>query len=373
MTQFVKTTLIEQMGYSEREIARRQHYLNFGDGDKACLAAFLDTVSPSADALVEQFYRFQLTLPEAELVIGDADTLVRLKIYMRDYVRSLFGGVYDEPYVNTRLRIGMVHKRIGVHPRIYMQAHIELQRLLEEEIKRHLTGEVREATLTALRKVLLFDAELVFDAFLETYMTEIQSITREVETYASQVGIRVDSMLNRVHQKARRDALTGLYNRRALYDFIKHESLVAERHGLSFLVAYMDLNGFKQVNDQHGHHAGDEVLVQVANALNSSTRDVDITARYGGDEFVVVMPRTTLRDAEGPLRRMTDKITRDCPYPVTVSMGVVQAGPIHIDEVEELIRKADMLMYEAKKRARVDGAHHWQYETALEDSRSAAG
>ncbi len=355
-------TLIDQMGFSEREIARRLHLLNFTDEDRHYIKHVEKRIVGALSNLVEDYYKFQLADPVIAQVIGDVDTLTRLKVYMHQYIISIFSGQYDEAYVNTRLRIGKVHKRLDVRPKLYMKAHAELQRLLDLEVDSFLESEEAVSVKRAIHKILLFDAELVFDAYVDAYMTEMQSATMEVEKYASKVGIKVDTMFNRLHERSQRDSLTGLHNRRALYDFLKHECKVAERHHLSFVLAYMDLNGFKSVNDLHGHHAGDQVLEQVGKSLMEVTRSVDIPARYGGDEFCIVMPRTSLEEIEAVLSRLTEDFDVHCSYPVTFSIGVVQVGPTHFEEPEELIQIADRLMYEAKQKAHRDGQHHWQFE-----------
>lgn len=137
---------------------------------------------------------------------------------------------------------------------------------------------------------------------------------------------------------------------------------MAERHKLSFVLAYIDLNNFKIVNDLHGHHVGDEVLGKLGQSLLSVTRSVDVPARYGGDEFCIIMPRTTLNEVSVPLRRLCRNFEARCSYPVTLSIGVVQVGPTHFKEPEELIQNADAMMYEAKQKAHRDGGHHWQFE-----------
>ncbi len=355
-------TLIDQMGFSEREIARRLHLLNFTEDDGERIQLVSDHITRVLSDLIEEYYEFQLADPEIAQVIGDVDTLTRLKIYMHRYIIDIFSGNYDEAYVNTRLRVGKVHKRLDVRPKLYMKAHAKLQALLDREIDTACFVEDAILIKKAMHKILLFDAELVFDAYVEAYLTEMQSATMEVEKYASQVGIKVDNMFNRLHERSQRDALTGLHNRRALYDFLKHECKVAERHHLSFILVYLDLNGFKSVNDLHGHHTGDQVLEQVATSMMSVTRSVDIPARYGGDEFCIVMPRTNLEEIEAVLSRLIEDFDGRCSYPVTFSIGVVQIGPTYFEEPEELIQVADRLMYEAKQRAHRDNKHHWQFE-----------
>ncbi|MBO6826619.1 MAG: GGDEF domain-containing protein [Sneathiella sp.] len=362
MARAAELQLIEQMGLSDREIARRLHLLNFTDEDRERILIVRDKIVARSHEIVEEYYEFQLADPDIASVIGDIDTLKRLKKYMLDYIASLFSGVIDAQYVNTRLRIGKVHKRLDVRPKLYMKAHAKLQNILDREVEACSFSADAIIIKQAIHKILLFDAELVFDAYVEAYLTEMQTATREVEKYASQVGIKLDSMFSRLHEKSQKDALTGLHNRRALYDYLKHESQVAERHHLSFVLIYMDLNNFKTVNDLHGHQAGDDVLAQVGRTLVSQTRAVDIPARYGGDEFCIIMPRTNLNEVEIPLRRIASDFDAHCNYPVTFSMGVVQVGPTFFEEPEELIQIADRLMYEAKQRAHRDGQHHWHFE-----------
>ncbi len=357
-----KQSLTDQMGISDREIARRLHFLDFTEVDVENLLSVQDLFEQKLPRVIEDYYAYQLSDPEIADIIGDVDTLDRLKAYMYSYIQLLFSGPYDGAYVNTRLRIGKVHKRLDVRPKLYMKAFAELQRLLEAALDE---GEFVETALRAkasLRKILLFDAELVFDAYVESYVTEMQAATREVEKYATQVGIKLDSMFARMHERAQKDSVTGLHNRRAFYDFLKHECRIAERNHLSFVLAYIDLNNFKAVNDLHGHHVGDEVLEKVAQSLLSVTRSVDVPARYGGDEFCIIMPRTTLNEVTEPLRRLSRNFEERCSYPVTLSIGVVQVGPTHFEEPEELIQKADAMMYEAKQKAHRDGGHHWQFE-----------
>jgi len=362
MNKIVSSKLIDQMGFSEREIARRLHLLNFTSEDSDVIKKAISFIEDSTPKIIEAYYEYQLNDPEMAAIIGDVDTLMRLKGYMARYIKSLFSGVYDEDYVNTRLRVGKVHKRLDVRPKIYIKSFSKLQSLLETEIEDSCFVEDAEVIKRSLHKILLFDAELVFDAYVETYLTEMQSATMEVEKYASGVGIKIDNMFNRLYERSQKDNLTGLHNRRSLYDFLKRESKVAKRHSLSFVLVYMDLNGFKAINDLHGHQVGDTVLTQVGKSMLSCMRAVDIAARYGGDEFCLILPRTSLEEAELALKRLTTDFDEKCGYPVTFSMGVVQVGPTEFEEPEELIKIADLLMYEAKQQAHVDGGHHWYFE-----------
>ena len=158
------------------------------------------------------------------------------------------------------------------------------------------------------------------------------------------------------------DALTGLYNRRYLVDRLEEERRRSARYGHVLSVIMGDVDHFKAVNDTHGHHTGDAVLCAVAAALVSGTRrGVDWIARFGGEEFVVVMPETepigALIAAER-LRRSVAAVTVDAggtPVSVTISLGVASLEPeagAKEGSMNGLLQLADARMYEAKRRGR---------------------
>jgi diguanylate cyclase (GGDEF)-like protein len=107
----------------------------------------------------------------------------------------------------------------------------------------------------------------------------------------------VDQARREVETMAITDPLTGLYNRRHLSERIRDEFVRMRRHPRSLSLVLVDLDGFKQVNDRFGHEAGDRVLVTVAQRLRTGLREVDIVARFGGDEFVVLLPETSAAQA----------------------------------------------------------------------------
>ncbi len=160
------------------------------------------------------------------------------------------------------------------------------------------------------------------------------------------------------------DGLTGLWNRRHLALRIEAELSRAVRFGEPFSVLYCDLDGFKPVNDTLGHQAGDTVLIETARRLTDATREVDIVARPGGDEFTLLLPRTGLAGA----LRLADKIRTaigERPFdldgnPVAVSVSVgVAAYPEHGSSGKQLLAAADSALYRAKAcgRNRVEHAH----------------
>lgn len=150
------------------------------------------------------------------------------------------------------------------------------------------------------------------------------------------------------------DDLTKLHNARYLRQFLLNEIRRARRYGSSVAALFLDLDDFKQVNDAHGHLAGSHVLMEMAAVILSSIRDTDAVARYGGDEFVIVLPDTQMEVAGTVAERIREKIAhhqfnagRNLKLSLTASFGVA-AFPVHASSPQQLIACADTAMYEAK-------------------------
>ena len=150
------------------------------------------------------------------------------------------------------------------------------------------------------------------------------------------------------------DDLTKLHNARYLRQFLLNEIRRARRYGSSVAALFLDLDDFKQVNDAHGHLAGSHVLMEMAGVILSSIRDTDAVARYGGDEFVIVLPDTGIELAGTVAQRIREKIGthfftagRNLKLSLTASFGVA-AFPEHASSPQQLIACADTAMYEAK-------------------------
>lgn len=158
-------------------------------------------------------------------------------------------------------------------------------------------------------------------------------------------------------QMAIKDSLTGTYNRRFFQQRLEEEFLRSQRYHRPLSVIMMDIDYFKQVNDQAGHLAGDKILIHTAQTLTRSLRRVDVIARYGGDEFGILLPETTHNDTLSLAERLLEHIKKDSVYfegaelNVTVSIGVASLGP-GIHSTEDLVIRADQALYQAKSLGR---------------------
>jgi diguanylate cyclase (GGDEF)-like protein len=152
------------------------------------------------------------------------------------------------------------------------------------------------------------------------------------------------------------DDLTGLPNRGLLLDRIRMALIRAQRLGLRPLVVFTDLDGFKAVNDEHGHEAGDGVLVEASRRLGGAVREGDTCGRWGGDEFVLVVELGATGAAERVIERIVGAMAAPFALPdgtectIGLSIGAVVADGS--ERVEALIAEADRAMYEAKRRGR---------------------
>ena len=158
------------------------------------------------------------------------------------------------------------------------------------------------------------------------------------------------TLLQREESLARTDYLTGVANKRSFTELTDFEIKRFARYGHIFSVAYIDIDNFKQVNDQYGHNAGDELLKTVADGIKNKIRETDLAARLGGDEFVVFLPETGSEDAEAVISKIIQGLSGEMEknkWQVTFSIGLATfLKPPRT--VEEIIAKADSLMYSAK-------------------------
>ncbi len=161
-------------------------------------------------------------------------------------------------------------------------------------------------------------------------------------------------LLRELEAKATHDPLTGLANRLLLFDRL--ELLLSQRHGVGIALAFLDLDGFKAVNDEHGHLVGDQVLRAVSERLLSAVRHGDVVARIGGDEFVVVGQAEDEPTALALGQRLAAAVrgvhvSAGVEVEVSASVGVAFVTAGDPSGADEVLSRADAVMYEAKRRA----------------------
>ncbi len=168
---------------------------------------------------------------------------------------------------------------------------------------------------------------------------------------------QLEDMLTRVESLAIMDQLTGLYNRRRFETIFSNEFKRASRYQLPLSLLMIDIDHFKTVNDTLGHQDGDIVLRELAQVIQSTIREVDTPARWGGEEFVILSPNTTrengLRAAERVRKAIANHSFTGMPgKKITVSIGVAGIPDPDIDSRDKMLHAADLAMYSAKKNGR---------------------
>jgi diguanylate cyclase (GGDEF)-like protein len=176
-----------------------------------------------------------------------------------------------------------------------------------------------------------------------------ERVRSDNEFIASSLGV-----LRQAERNALTDALTGLGNRHWMKEMFEREVTRAQQSNRSLCLMMIDVDNFKRFNDQYGHIAGDRVLIAVAQALREYLRPTDLVARFGGDEFAVLLPDIDLAQAQQTADRLRARVAELSPQSlalgVTISIGVSACKPD--DDVGSLVQRADAAMYEAKDLGR---------------------
>jgi diguanylate cyclase (GGDEF)-like protein len=206
--------------------------------------------------------------------------------------------------------------------------------------------------------VLHMRSQIVKEAGLESKGSS--SNLRLIETVAEHTSLSLANMKlqKTLHEQSVKDMLTGLYNRRHLEEVLKREERRAKRHNISIGVLLLDVDFFKKVNDTYGHDAGDEVLRRLGALLDIEFRGEDTVCRYGGEEFMVVLPHADLEGSKTVAEKLREKIQQSIKIVwqgkelgITVSIGVA-VYPDHADTIHKVVDCADSSLYKAKEAGR---------------------
>jgi diguanylate cyclase (GGDEF)-like protein/hemerythrin-like metal-binding protein/PAS domain S-box-containing protein len=233
---------------------------------------------------------------------------------------------------------------------------------LQVSLKNSLNGHAQIETLHRRKDGTLVDVEVIISGVELDGDKTIFALSRDI-TERKQLA-------ERVHQLAYFDALTNLPNRRMLNDRLSHALALSKRTGHCGALLFIDLDNFKPLNDNHGHGVGDLLLIEVAERLIGTIREMDTVARFGGDEFVVILGELENDKTAAAIHASTvaEKIleTLNKPYEITIPDGVgvkqithscsASIGVVtyvnHEGDIDELLKQADMAMYQAKEAGR---------------------
>jgi diguanylate cyclase (GGDEF)-like protein len=178
---------------------------------------------------------------------------------------------------------------------------------------------------------------------------------RELRRLSKVVRIS-DGYQTLMRESSRRDPLTNLLNRRAAMERLSAMSREHTGDEPGFVVAMLDVDHFKRINDDYGHEAGDRVLVELADLLRATVREEDLVARWGGEEFLVLLPEATLEDGEAVVDRLLAKVRghalRVGQHHLTLTVSVGLAQHVREEDIGTTLSRADRALYLAKKAGR---------------------
>jgi diguanylate cyclase (GGDEF)-like protein len=306
-----------------------------------------EVIAPNATSIVDTFYERLRTEPEFGTILPTNSVRVEdLKITYRRYLLSLGVDFASADYFRDRLRIGAIHASVGVPLSLYVAAGRLLQQLIINHVLVHARDDRRGRTLVDLvLKLTTLDTSLVIEAYHRTRVGSLKSSIEALRT-------RGENLV----QALSTDALTGVASRRSVLKTLQNTLDHSHRHAQWAGVILLDLDHFKQINDRHGHRTGDKVLEVAAARIRTSLRPMDTVGRYGGDEFLIILPggepATSLKIAERVQLKLSSDLVHanGVPVRVTASQGIAVSDGSEDPQV--VIERADAALYTAKRAGR---------------------
>lgn len=236
------------------------------------------------------------------------------------------------------------------------RTHHDIHHLFNEMMR------INNEQMSRLRQLSKDQAELarVQPQRENRHFDELTKLNNELVTLQRDLtrkNIELERLNAEVQRLAITDSLTGLYNRRGFFELSHREVERAKRFDHIFSIIILDIDHFKGINDTHGHEIGDQVLEKLARRLGAQLRKVDILGRYGGEEFVLLLPETSGTSARAVAERLLGCIadepieTSQSSLNVTISLGLASLSDNAIT-LEDLLRRADQALYKAKESGR---------------------
>ncbi|MDF2547753.1 MAG: diguanylate cyclase [Anaerosolibacter sp.] len=310
---------------------------------------FIDRFVPYLNniASLDSFHKTLQNISIAVLDDNELQIRVIKDIFESYHIRNVDYYVHPNDLLNS-------NKQYALYLIDFILPHISGERVVWEVRQRNQYALIIGISSIANEKII----SQILTSGADDYISK--PVNKDIFMARLTANIRTYRLLQELKQKnleleemAKLDSLTRLYNHRYIYDRLEEEIQRSKRYHHDLSIVMIDIDKFKEVNDIYGHPTGDEVIVKVSNALKNICRSTDILGRYGGEEFLIILPETSLSQGiklAERLRSQVSELTYSHPtLQVTISGGVAS---LENHSALELVKKADHLLYKAKSSGR---------------------
>ena len=304
-------------------------------------------IQPYAGNIVKDCYDVLLSFKEIEDFIVKRIKIERLKLTQLMYLKG-YGLNFDSAeYFEQHLKVGQIHAQIGLPLSYYQMSFRILNEILIDYLVQHVTDNTEQ--IIQYVKLVLNVSALDMSLAIETYHGN------KIHEMSDSIHALMDERQSLV-SKIDLDELTKTASRSRVLDFLRNNLQEVMRDGHCFCIAMIDLDFFKTVNDNYGHLVGDQILKDVAARMMGTLRAEDMLGRYGGEEFLLVLPGSDIKKAKQITERICERINEK-PFkineniiPVTISIGVTERKSNDTKVI--IVGRADYALYEAKHKGR---------------------
>jgi diguanylate cyclase (GGDEF)-like protein len=322
MDRAIAEQIVQDLNIANEDFEQRKRFLEIGKDDLERIRDLRKYMGAIPTGIFDRFYNHLMAFSETKDYFQDREMIERLKHKHLLYFEKLLSGKYDREYLLSRLSVGYTHVQLNIVPLWYIGAYSiyidEIRKIAKESAKD------AEETMQSLLKVILLEIVLT----LESYHYVKYKLQEELKKLAVT------------------DDLTGIFNRRKLEEVMQYEMDRSTRQNKPLSLLMIDIDHFKKVNDLHGHDVGDYVLTSIAKLMNDGLRKTDYLIRYGGEEFIIYLPDTSLKIAATVAERLRKNVESHTFYPVgriTISIGVVRYD--RADTKDTFLKRADEKLY----------------------------
>ncbi|MGC8482264.1 MAG: diguanylate cyclase [Thermodesulfobium sp.] len=320
--------IYKKIQYNEIDLKRALNYFDIQEKDLDTLRNALGIIKDVPVEFFDQFYDHLLQFPEtAKILNKDKDLIENLKLKQKFYFTNMLRANFDINYIKEKIKIGMVHYSLGVKEDYYIGAYSEYFYSLKKYVNQFLDRQLNIEFNHSLAKVMLLDINLTIKFYF--FIKEEQEIF--------------------FRNLSEKDPLTGIYNKRKFQEICDQSISESDRYKKELSFIFFDIDNFKKVNDTFGHDIGDVVLKEIANIVKREIRKSDYFARWGGEEFILILPETNINSALAVAEKIRKSI-EVYEFPVvgrvTVSIGVTSRK--FSEDYSDLFKRLDDAVYRAK-------------------------